>query len=96
MLRAVASIILVFTLGIMLINPSTAGYSTCCLANPQCTSASDCTLSPSTCTTPCHSQVPMVSEGRLAFRDFTRSALAPTGDDSGRGASLEPGLRPPI
>lgn len=96
MLRAVASIILVFTLGIMLINSSAAGYSTCCLANPQCSSASDCTPSSTACAAPCHSQTPMVSEDRLGFGDFTNSALAPAEDDCVRGASLEPAIRPPI
>lgn len=96
MLRAVASIILVFTLGIMLINPSTAGYSTCCLANPQCSAASDCTPTSTTCAAPCHSQMPMVTESRLAFGDSTRSAHERAGDDGGRGAMLEPAIRPPI
>ena len=96
MLRAIASIILIFTLGIMLINPSAAGDSTCCLASPQCSSASDCTLSSMTCAAPCHSQVPMVFEGHLGFSDFANSSHDRAEDDLGRGTSLAPAIRPPI
>lgn len=94
--RAVASIILVFTLGIMLTNPSAAGYSICCPASSPCNSASDCIPSSIACAAPCHLQTPTISEGRLGLGDLARSALAPAEDDCVRGASLEPALRPPI